>query len=84
MADAMASTLIKAVLQKLADEAMKQVVRVKGIRSELKDLEKTLPGIQHLAYDIADILDDLATDGMHPDTDILLLDQMCLGNYTAT
>lgn len=91
MADAMASTLIKAVLHKLADEAVKQVVRVKGIRSELKDLEKTLSSIQallvdatnkeikgfrvqkwlndlqHLAYDIDDILDDLETDAMYPE-----------------
>ncbi|GKD03108.1 NB-ARC domains-containing protein, partial [Tanacetum coccineum] len=88
---AMVSTLVKAVLQKLADETVKQVVRVHGIRSEVKNLEKTLSSIQallvdatdkdikeflvqnwlsdlqHVAYDIDDILDDLATDAMHPE-----------------
>ncbi|GKA46245.1 NB-ARC domains-containing protein [Tanacetum coccineum] len=89
MAEVIASTLIEAVFQKLANEAVKQIVRAKGIRSELKNLEKTLSdiqdllthasdkevkevrvqkwinGLQHLAYDIDDILDDLATEAMH-------------------
>ncbi|PWA96444.1 NB-ARC domains-containing protein [Artemisia annua] len=88
MAEVIAS-LIEAVFQKLTNEALKQVVRAKGIRSELKNLEKTLSdiqdllidasdkevkefrvqkwlnGLQHLAYDIDDILDDLATEAMH-------------------
>ncbi|PWA73994.1 NBS-LRR resistance-like protein [Artemisia annua] len=89
MAEVIASTLIEAVFQKLANEALKQVVRAKGIHSELKKLGRTLSRIrellndasskeitngavqiwlnelQHLAYDIDDILDDLATEGMH-------------------
>ncbi|GJY57348.1 NB-ARC domains-containing protein [Tanacetum coccineum] len=89
MAEVIASTLIEAVFQKLTNEAVKQIVRAKGIRSELKNLEKTLSDIQdllidasdkevkevrvqtwlndlqHLAYDIDDILDDLATEAMH-------------------
>ncbi|PWA54306.1 NBS-LRR protein [Artemisia annua] len=91
MAEVIVSPLIEAVFQKLADEAVKQVSRVQGIRSELKSLEKTLSRIQallvdasdkeikegpvqdwlndlkHLAYDIDDILDDVATDAMHPE-----------------
>ncbi|GKA52200.1 NB-ARC domains-containing protein [Tanacetum coccineum] len=89
MAEVIASTLIEAVFQKLANEAVKQVVRAKGIHSELKKLGRTLSRIQallndawnkeitneavqvwlndlqHLAYDIDDILDDLATEAMH-------------------
>ncbi|PWA44641.1 NBS-LRR resistance-like protein [Artemisia annua] len=89
MAEVIASTLIEAVLQKLVSEAVKQVGRVQGIRSELMSLEKTLFHIKallvdasdkeikevlvqnwlnelkHLAYDIDDILDDLATEAMH-------------------
>ncbi|PWA59794.1 NBS-LRR resistance-like protein [Artemisia annua] len=91
MAEVIAATLIEAVFQKLADEAVKQVGRVQGIRSELKSMEKTLYRIRalladasdkeikevlvqnwlndlkHLAYEIDDILDDLATDAMHPE-----------------
>nr|GEY95581.1 NB-ARC domains-containing protein [Tanacetum cinerariifolium] len=91
MAELIASTLIEAVLEKLTDEAVKQVDRVQGIHSELESLKKTLLRIQallvdasdkeikdvlvqnwlndlrHLAYDIDDILDDLATDDMHPE-----------------
>ncbi|PWA34989.1 NBS-LRR resistance-like protein [Artemisia annua] len=91
MAEVIASTLIEAVFKKLADEAVKQVGRVKGIRSELKSLEKTLFRIQallvdasdkeikdvlvqkwlndlkHLAYDVDDILDEVATDAMRPE-----------------
>ncbi|PWA84177.1 NB-ARC domains-containing protein [Artemisia annua] len=91
MAEVIASTLIEAIFQKLANEALKQVGRVQGIRSELKSLEKTLYRIRallvdasdkeikqvlvqnwlndlkHLAYDIDDILDDLATDAMNPE-----------------
>ncbi|GJX31564.1 NB-ARC domains-containing protein [Tanacetum coccineum] len=83
-----ASTLIEVVFQKLANEAVKQVVRAKGIHSELKKLGRTLSRIQellndasnkeitneavqvwltdlqHLAYDIDNILDDLATKAM--------------------
>ncbi|PWA63165.1 NB-ARC domains-containing protein [Artemisia annua] len=86
MAEVIASTLIEAVFQKLANEAVKQVVRAKGIHSELKKLARTLSRIQallndawnkeitneavqvwlndlqHLAYDIDDLLDDLATE----------------------
>ncbi|PWA28098.1 NB-ARC domains-containing protein [Artemisia annua] len=89
MAEVIASTLIEAVFQKLANEAVKQVVRAKGIHSELKKLGRTLSRIQallndasdkeitneavqvwlndlqHLAYEIDDILDDLATEAMH-------------------
>ncbi|PWA66319.1 NB-ARC domains-containing protein [Artemisia annua] len=89
MAEVIASTLIDAVFKKLADEAVKQVVRAQGIRSELENLEQTLSHIQdllldasnkeiteipvqkwlnvlqHLAYDIDDVLDDLATEAMH-------------------
>ncbi|PWA57057.1 NB-ARC domains-containing protein [Artemisia annua] len=89
MAEGMASDLVKVVLQKLANEAIKQIVRAKEIRSELKSFGKTLTDIQdllinaadkeikevpvqkwlnslqHLAYDIEDILDDLATEAMH-------------------
>ncbi|PWA70393.1 NB-ARC domains-containing protein [Artemisia annua] len=88
MAEVIASTLLEAVFRKLADEAVKQVVRAKGIRSELKNLGKTLSdiqdllsdasdkevkevrvqkwlnGLQHLTYDIDDILDDLATEAI--------------------
>ncbi|PWA42775.1 hypothetical protein CTI12_AA541380 [Artemisia annua] len=88
MAEIIASTLIEAVFQKLANEALKQVVRAKGIHFELKKLQKTLSRIQallnnasnkeitneavqvwlndlqHLAYDIDDVLDDLATEAM--------------------
>ncbi|PWA70392.1 AMP-dependent synthetase/ligase [Artemisia annua] len=88
MAEGIASTIIEAVFRKLADEALKQIVRAKGIRSELKNLGKTLSdiqhllidasdkevkevrvqkwlnGLQHLAYDIDDLLDDLATEAM--------------------
>ncbi|GKE39012.1 NB-ARC domains-containing protein, partial [Tanacetum coccineum] len=90
MADVIASTLLEAVFKKLADEAVKEVGRVKGIRSELKSLKETLSRIQalladasdkeikqvpvqnwlndlkHLAYDIDDFLDKLATDAMRP------------------
>ncbi|PWA45586.1 NB-ARC domains-containing protein [Artemisia annua] len=89
MAEVIASTLIEAVFQKLANEAVKQVVRAKGIHSELKKLARTLSRIQallndawnkeitneavqvwlndlqHLAYDIDDLLDDLATEAKH-------------------
>ncbi|GKC13362.1 NB-ARC domains-containing protein [Tanacetum coccineum] len=90
MAEIIASTLLEAVFKKLADEAVKEVGRVKGIRSELKSLKETLSRIQalladasdkeikqvpvqnwlndlkHLAYDIDDFLDKLATDAMRP------------------
>ncbi|PWA34151.1 NB-ARC domains-containing protein [Artemisia annua] len=89
MAEVIAATLIEAVFRKLANEALKQVVRAKGIHSELKKLGRTLSRVkallndasneeitneavqvwlndlQHLAYDIDDILDDLATEAMH-------------------
>ncbi|PWA77150.1 NB-ARC domains-containing protein [Artemisia annua] len=89
MAEVIVSTLIEAIFQKLANEAVKQVVRAKGIHSELKKLGRTLSRIQallndasdkeitneavqvwlndlqHLAYQIDDILDDLATEAMH-------------------
>ncbi|PWA87942.1 NBS-LRR resistance-like protein [Artemisia annua] len=89
MAEVIVSTLIEAVFQKLANEAVKQVVRAKGIHSELKKLGRTLSRIQallndaldkeitneavqvwlndlqHLAYQIDDILEDLATEAMH-------------------
>ncbi|GKA64280.1 NB-ARC domains-containing protein, partial [Tanacetum coccineum] len=103
-----ASTLIEAVFKKLADEAVKQVGRVQGIRSELKSLEKTLYRIQallvdasdkeikevlvqnwlndlkHLAYDIDDILDDLATDAMHraSTSKVRKLISSCYTNFT--
>ena len=54
MAEVIASTLIDAVFRKLADEALKQVVRAKGIRSELKNLGKTLSDIQDLLIDVSD------------------------------
>ncbi|PWA36361.1 NBS-LRR resistance-like protein [Artemisia annua] len=89
MAEVIASTIIEAVFKKLANEAVKQVVRAKGIHSELKKLGRTLSRIQallndawnkeitseavqvwlsdlqHLAYEIDDILDDLATEALH-------------------
>nr|XP_043614974.1 putative disease resistance RPP13-like protein 1 [Erigeron canadensis] len=76
-------------IQKLGDEALKQIVRAQGIQSEIKNLGKKLSKIQdllndaaeketadkdvrqwlnslkHLAYDIDDLLDGLATDAMH-------------------
>ncbi|PWA97451.1 NB-ARC domains-containing protein [Artemisia annua] len=88
MAEVIASTLIEAVFRKLANEALKQVVRAKGIHAELKNLGKTLSdiqdllidasdkevkevrvqkwlnGLQHLTYDIDDLLDDLATEAI--------------------
>nr|GEW62660.1 NB-ARC domains-containing protein [Tanacetum cinerariifolium] len=54
MAEVIVSTIIKAVFQKLANEAVKQVVRATGIRSELKNLEKTLSNIQGLLIDASD------------------------------
>ncbi|PWA86158.1 NB-ARC domains-containing protein [Artemisia annua] len=89
MAEVIASTIIEAVFKKLANEALKQVARAKGIHSELKNLGRTLSRIQallkdasnkeitneavrvwlsdlqHLAYHIDDVLDDLATEAMH-------------------
>nr|GEZ09730.1 kinesin-like protein KIN-5B [Tanacetum cinerariifolium] len=91
MAETMVVTILKPIFQKLADEGMTQVIRIKGIHSELENLKKTLSRIQplvidaaekeikevliqnwlndlkHLAYDIEDILDDLATDAINPD-----------------
>ncbi|PWA84498.1 NB-ARC domains-containing protein [Artemisia annua] len=54
MAEVIVSTLIEAVFRKLADEAVKQVVRAKRIRSELKNLGKTLSDIQDLLIDASD------------------------------
>nr|XP_043615988.1 putative disease resistance RPP13-like protein 1 [Erigeron canadensis] len=89
MAEIIVTALIKVVFQKLGDEALKQVVRAKGIQSQLKNLGNTLSMIQdllndasdketantsvktwlnrlrHLAYDIDDVLDSLATEAMH-------------------
>ncbi|PWA52635.1 NBS-LRR resistance-like protein [Artemisia annua] len=88
MAEIIVSPLIEAVFRKLANEALKQVVRAKGIHAELKNLGKTLSdiqdhlsdasekevkevrvqkwlnGLQHLTYDIDDLLDDLATEAI--------------------
>nr|GEY95579.1 NB-ARC domains-containing protein [Tanacetum cinerariifolium] len=89
--DELLRSMEEKLLEKLTDEAVKQVDRVQGIHSELESLKKTLLRIQallvdasdkeikdvlvqnwlndlrHLAYDIDDILDDLATDDMHPE-----------------
>ncbi|GKC15433.1 NB-ARC domains-containing protein [Tanacetum coccineum] len=51
MAEVIASTIIEAVFQKLANEAVKQAVRAKGIHSELKKLGRTLYRIQELLND---------------------------------
>nr|GEV40054.1 NB-ARC domains-containing protein [Tanacetum cinerariifolium] len=51
MAEVIASTIIEAVFQKLANEAIKQAVRAKGIHSELKKLGRTLYRIQELLND---------------------------------
>ncbi|KAM0002934.1 putative P-loop containing nucleoside triphosphate hydrolase [Helianthus debilis subsp. tardiflorus] len=74
MAEIIASELLKAVFEKLSSEALKKIGRSQGIQSELKKLERTLTQIQSLlndasqkemAYDIDDVLDDLATEAMH-------------------
>nr|GEW33516.1 NB-ARC domains-containing protein [Tanacetum cinerariifolium] len=48
---------IQALLVDASDKEIKQV-----------PVQKWLNGLKHLAYDIDDILDDLATDAMHPET----------------
>nr|XP_043614976.1 putative disease resistance protein At3g14460 [Erigeron canadensis] len=89
MAEIIVVALIQVVLQKLGDEALKQIIRAKGIESELnnlgnklsmiqdflsdasdkeiadKSVKHWLNGLQHLAYDIDDVLDSLATKAMH-------------------
>ncbi|KAJ0571122.1 putative P-loop containing nucleoside triphosphate hydrolase, leucine-rich repeat domain superfamily [Helianthus annuus] len=89
MAEIVASALLNAIFDKLADEALRKLVRSQGLHSELKKLGRTLSQIQalindasqkeisdesvkqwlnslqHLAYDIDDTLDDMATQAMH-------------------
>ncbi|KAJ0478937.1 putative virus X resistance protein-like, coiled-coil [Helianthus annuus] len=89
MAEAVASVLVKAIFQKLANEAFKKYVRSQGIYTELENLGRVLSQIQavlkdasekevmdeavkqwlrelkHLAYDIDNLLDDVATEAMH-------------------
>ncbi|PWA64151.1 hypothetical protein CTI12_AA347700 [Artemisia annua] len=51
MAEVMATTLIKTIFEKLANEAFKQFARAQRIHSELKKLERALSQIQALLND---------------------------------
>nr|KAJ0218161.1 hypothetical protein LSAT_V11C300148570 [Lactuca sativa] len=51
MAEIVLSAFLTVVFEKLASEALKKIVRSKGIESELKKLKKTVDQIQDLLND---------------------------------
>ncbi|GKB30616.1 NB-ARC domains-containing protein [Tanacetum coccineum] len=69
MAEIVLSAFLTAVFEKLASAALKKLAHLLGDASDKEITNKAvktwLNSLQHLAYDIDDILDELATEAMH-------------------